>query len=242
MEITIKYSTLCQIIWENLSNLSTRVEKIEKLISTIYNNYCLRFNPEDENKIENFYTTYERKIKESHCSKSKFMTANQDWMKKELTIEIAHKQLGRPKKDYDDVQTRTKKIRQTEIIETFTQNEIKDSFKSVLTRTQPKDAAKIVEVLPTASPKRLKRMVKSIPTPKSEKSFTEEEALALILNLGLSRNKYSILKKALKQKGYDILPSNTSISEKKSHFAITCDSGLQKCQYCIVRFTCKYSF
>lgn len=92
-----------------------------------------------------------------------------------------------------------------------------DTFKKVLTRTQPKEAEKIVDVLPTASPKRLTRMVQSIRTPKSTSSFTNEDALALVLNLGLTRNKYNILRKAVIEKGYDIFPSSKSLKETKQN-------------------------
>ncbi|KAI8122663.1 hypothetical protein CVS40_6382 [Lucilia cuprina] len=50
---------------------------------------------------------------------------------------------------------------------------------------QPMDAVHIATILPNASPKRLKRIVESIPTPTSQSNFTEEEAIALMLELGL---------------------------------------------------------
>lgn len=80
---------------------------------------------------------------------------------------------------------------------------------------RPKEALQIANVLPTASPKRLKRIVKSIPTPSSETDFTEEEAIGLMLELGLSKNKYLILRKALIAKGHKILPSYIAIKDKR---------------------------
>lgn len=132
-------------------------------------------------------------------------------------ILIDDKKSGRPKKEYDEVQIRTKRVKQDEIVKNHSANEIKDSFKVVLTRTQLKEAEKIVDVLPTASPKRLSRMIQSITTPKSTTSFTSEDALALVLNLGLTRNKYKILRKAVIEKGYDIFPSSKSIKETKEN-------------------------
>ena len=76
------------------------------------------------------------------------------------------------------------------------------------------DVVHIATILPNASPKRLKRIVESIPTPTSQSNFTEEEAIALMLELGLSRNKYQILRKALHEKGHNILPSYKAIQEK----------------------------
>lgn len=214
MEVTVKYNSLCKVIWDTLANTNIRSEKIEKLIDTIVYSYGLDIKPDE---IENFYKIYEKRIKDSDYSIQKFLKKSQDWLNKEMTVVIEQKKRGRPKKDYEEVQIRTKKVKQEEIINMHSANEIKDSFKAVLIRTQPKETEKIVDVLPTASPKRLKRMIQSIPTPKSSTSFTSEDALALFLNLGLTRNKYCILRKALIEKGYDIFPSSKSIRETKEN-------------------------
>ncbi|GBO99794.1 hypothetical protein EVAR_69254_1 [Eumeta japonica] len=91
-----------------------------------------------------------------------------------------------------------------------------DKRKALLKNTQPKEVEKVVDVLPTASPKRLKRIIQSIVTPKSKSAFTNEEALGLILNMGLTRNEYNILRTAVIGKGYDIFPSSKSIRQMKS--------------------------
>ena len=62
---------------------------------------------------------------------------------------------------------------------------------------------------------RLKRIGKCITTPTSSSEFSEEEAIVLIFKLGLSRNKYLILRNALIAKGNDILPSYFAVLEKK---------------------------
>lgn len=216
MEITLKYRSICNVIWNKISDTNVRSEKIDKLINIIFS-YGLKLKTDDIEKLENFYKIYEKRIKDSDFSVSKFKKKNEDWLNKEIVIVIDDKKGGRPKKDYDEVQNRTKRVKQDECIKTHSANEIKDSFKVVLTRTQPKEAGKIVDVLPTASPKRLTRMIQSITTPKSTTSFTSEDALALVLNLGLTRNKYNILRKALIEKGYDIFPSSKTIRETKEN-------------------------
>ncbi|GBP03889.1 hypothetical protein EVAR_91330_1 [Eumeta japonica] len=125
-------------------------------------------------------------------------------MAKEIYIFLGDKKKGRPPKTYDDVNLKTKRKKQEELLSTHTSSEIKDSFKALLKNTQPKEVEKVVDVLPTASPKRLKRIIQSIVTPKSKSAFTNEEALGLILNMGLTRNEYNILRTAVIGKGYDI--------------------------------------
>ncbi|GBP05958.1 hypothetical protein EVAR_91995_1 [Eumeta japonica] len=80
---------------------------------------------------------------------------------------------------------------------------------------QPSDAVKIASVLPSASPRRLKRIVKSIPTPTSESVFTEEEAIALMLQLGLTRDKYITLRKALQEKGVKVCRHTTHCRKRR---------------------------
>lgn len=214
MEITLKYSSICKLIW-NTTDITNRLYKIEKLIETVAS-YGLILKPEETLKLENFYKCYEKRIKASDWSKQKFLKKNVDWMEEEIDIILKDRKKGRPPKTYDDANLRTKKKKQEELLNTHTGNEIKDSFKAILTCTQPKEVGKVVDVLPTASPKRLKRIIQSITTPKSSSSFTNEDALALILNMGLTRNEYEILRKAVFQKGHDIFPSSKAIRKTKS--------------------------
>lgn len=58
------------------------------------------------------------------------------------------------------------------------------------------------------------KWLKRIVNPKSQSNFTEEEAVALMLEIRIPRNKYQIFRKALFQKGHAIFPSYNSIQEK----------------------------
>lgn len=196
MEIVIKYNILCNVIWD----IKCSSEKLQNLIFTIDTIYGIRLNNNATAKITNFFKVYKKRMDDCKNSKQKFLKKYEDWLKLELSIEIDKKVCGRPNKEYDDVNDKTKKKKRDEIINTYSTSLIRDSFKSSLLKSHPKDAGRIVDALPTASPKRLKRMVESIPTPKSTTDFTEEDSLALVLNLGLSRNKYEILRKTLIEK------------------------------------------
>ncbi|KAI8116855.1 hypothetical protein CVS40_11149 [Lucilia cuprina] len=108
---------------------------------------------------------------------------------------------------------------------------------------QPLDAIKIANILPTASPRQLKRIVKSIPTPSSDTTFSEEEAIALMLQLGLGRDNYITLRKALSEKGVDVLPSYDKINEKKkSIIPSPIEITDRNCCYWTRRSTGKYCF
>lgn len=117
---------------------------------------------------------------------------------------------GAPCKSYEDLGTKEK----VGIKLSFATNEeVCDTFKGMLKKeNQPKDAEHIADVLSNASPKRLKSIAESIHTPPSDSRFADEEAICLMLELGLSRNKYQILRNALLEK---VFPSYKDIQEKK---------------------------
>lgn len=105
----------------------------------------------------------------------------------ETTMEIKTTYAETPLKQYAYLGDKFKKNRLSEIISKHSEIEVKDSFKEILKRNNRSvEAVQIAEILPDASPKRLKRIVKRIPSPKSSTEFSEEEAIALILELGLS--------------------------------------------------------
>uniref|UniRef100_A0A1I8NZC6 V(D)J recombination-activating protein 1 RNase H domain-containing protein n=1 Tax=Stomoxys calcitrans TaxID=35570 RepID=A0A1I8NZC6_STOCA len=100
--------------------------------------------------------------------------------------------------------------------------DVTDTFKEMVKKDgRPKYALKSANVLPSVSPKCLRRIVKSIPTPKSESSFTCEETIALMLQLGLSRDSYIILRKALSSKGINALPSYGDLQETKQNILLS---------------------
>lgn len=216
MEITIKYTTLTNVIWELKEDIKSSSEMLEKLLFTIDTIYGISLNNTAVVKIENFFRVYQRRIRECNNAKLKFLKKHEEWLKSELSIKIEKNISGRPIKDYDDVKDRTKKKKQEDIINAHSATLLKNTFKTVLLKTQPKNAGQIVDVLPTASPKRLRRMVQSIPTPKSTTEFSEEDSLALVLNLGLSRNKYEIIRKALIDKQWGYLPSTKLLQATKA--------------------------
>lgn len=207
MEVILKYSTLSKIVWDIKNDSKSYTESFKELVYTLDHIYGIRLNKDALDKLEKFYKSFERRLPECSFAKIKFFKMYEKWLKSDLLIEIKPLIPGRPSKAYDEVTEKTKKKKQEELLAAHPPNLIKDTFKTALLKTQPKNVGRIVDVLPLASPKRVKRMVESIPTPKSTTEFTEEDALALILNLGLSRNKYSTMRKALREKGWGCLPS-----------------------------------
>lgn len=79
-----------------------------------------------------------------------------------------------------------------------------------------KQKGDIVKALSIASPVRVKRVRESFPTPQKDPiKYTNDCALALFLDLGLSKEKYKILRNSLRNHNVDILPSYNSITISK---------------------------
>lgn len=78
--------------------------------------------------------------------------------------------------------------------------------------------SKIVDKVYEASPNRIKRIMNSIPTPgEVVVQFTPEQALALFLDLGLSKSKYELLRTRLKNKNFKALPSYKKVVAAKAN-------------------------
>lgn len=184
-----------------------------KYIETAHKN---KVDKTDICKIENFIKSVDIKLKSVRYSIAKFRSKFSDWLDECVEVAICVSTVGAPCKQYEDLSSKSKRKRLSTSLETLSNEEVSDTFKAMLRKEkQPLDAIKIANILPTASPRRLKRIVKSIPTPSSDTTFTEEEAIALMLQLGLSRDNYITLRKALSEKGVDVLPSYDKINEKK---------------------------
>lgn len=214
MPITLSHRVLCCILWE--TSTTGKPDKIETIIQFLRTQTTSTIVSSELHKVENFVKLFEVKMKSVNNSLQKFQSKFDNWM--DINMEIKTTMAGRPLKHYDDLGEKAKQNRRSEILSTRSSEEVKDAFKDVLKRNQqPMDALKIADILPEASPKRLKRIVESIPTPSSQSDFCEEEAIALMLELGLSRNKYVKLRKALCDKGHQILPPYKALWEKKEN-------------------------
>lgn len=212
MVITLKHEALCSILLAN-SKLQ-RLEKVDVIVESIETSHRTKLDTAGISKIENFVKLFEKNMLSVKFSTLKFRNNFSEWINDSLEIQFSA--VGAPRKPYTDLSTKYKKKRTSETLSTCSNTEVSDTFKEMLKKEKrPIEALQIANVLPTASPKRLKRIVKSIPTPSAETDFTEEEAIALMLELGLSKNKYLILRKALIAKGHKILPSYIAIKDKR---------------------------
>lgn len=213
MPIALKFEQLCSVLWNDHRIGSGRIEAMQEFIEVTYNS---KIDVLSMPELENFLKSFDKKMISVRGDKKRFKLKYCTWMDTTIEIFTYSPSSGAPCKSYDSLCWKSKKQRISEKLSSISKEEVSDTFKEMLKKeNQPSEAIEIADILPLASPNRLKRIIKSVPTPTSQTSFTEEEAIALMLELGISRNKYMILRKALLNKGHSILPSYKAIQEKK---------------------------
>lgn len=216
MAIALNHINLYSVLYKS-ANLPFQ-EKVNVILNYIEETYKNKIEKKEICKIENFVKTFDKKWKAVNYSNAKFKSKFADWLESSVQFSICLSTPGAPSKEYEDLGPKSKQKRLSTYLSTMSTDEVSDTFIAMLKKKdQPMEAVKIANVLPTASPKRLKRIVKSIPTPSSDSVFTEEEAIALMLQLELSRGKYIILRNALKGKGVNVLPSYDALQERKKN-------------------------
>lgn len=107
--------------------------------------YGIRLNNSATPEIKIFFKVYKKTMDDYKNSKQKFLKKNEDWLKLELSIEIAKKNCGRPNKDCDDVNDKTTKKKRDAFINTYSASLIRDIFKSLLLKPYPKDGGRVVD-------------------------------------------------------------------------------------------------
>lgn len=165
-----------------------------------------------QNKIAVFIKNLRKRYKQVGWSKNKFYSRFENWVKGELTVQASSettnkKNLGRPSKPLDDCSERSKRRKLKDINEEIGCETIQKSLLHQLRSRKQLTKVDIIQKVINASPVRTKRILKSIPTPSDEKQFSNEEALALFLDLKLTKQQYIELRLRAIEKGSNLYPS-----------------------------------
>lgn len=227
MAISVKFLEICEILFENKDE--------HCLLNVLVTRYNLTKHPnfdynELSDQISKFYVQFLKKWKSSLRSKANFLNRNKDWLTKDFSlinannisesedednIQATSSSAGRPSKQFSDLSERTKRRKVIEKSSAIEMEEASKVLAQVYKKEKLKDHAKIVNKMAKASPKRIDRVVNSFPTPSEVKNFSNEEALALCLDLNLTVNKYKLLRKRLQEKNINVLPSYEQLSKTK---------------------------
>lgn len=213
---SVNYNDLCEILLLG--------SKSENKITGFIKEKCSLdiLSLETNRQIKTFFKNFMKRWRKSGFSRSNFYNQNSSWVKNKLNFENPNyneKQTtaqGRPPKKFNESSERSKRRKVKDLAVTSEADLIQRTHIYNLKKQDGMEQeTKIIKALKSASPDRLSNLVKSLSTPQEIKNFSEDEALALFLDLGLSQRKYNLLRLALKMKNIHVLPSYRKILAAK---------------------------
>lgn len=191
---------------------------------------------EHENILKRFYRNLRQKWIAKHRFRNRFIASYGTWLENNtLTFDdiqmekptTSKSSRGRPEVSIDECSKRSQKRKLMGATENISTVNHSTALSLKYNKNKERVKGSITAAISEASPKRLQRIQKSIPTPPYSTlnvKYNNEEALALFLDLGLSKEKYTILRNSLKTKNVDILPSYSGItSAKKETVPLSCE-------------------
>lgn len=191
----------------------------------LHNKYGNQWDYEDfekciKGKIEGFCSTVNKKWRESNRCMSNFLIQNEKWLKLDFNIPIKENNevicqpstsRGRPRKTFLDLSERSKR-RQTEFLrKTTTNEELIWATKSSLFAEGKRASADLLSQVTKYSPRRaikIRKIYKNSQNKfKSITPYTEDEALAFIIDTRMTKDSYHKTRLGAKQRGANIYPS-----------------------------------
>lgn len=166
-------------------------------------------------KIHFVYLKISKKWVASNRTTKTFMEKNSDWLSGVTTFEnieephtSSDSTRGRPEKSINECSEYTKKRKLQTATKDISKSHLSEALCLKYVKDKDKSRSGITKAVVLASPDRLQRIKESIPTPPNAlpTKYSIEEALALFMDLGLSKEKYSILRSSLKNHNVNILP------------------------------------
>lgn len=177
-------------------------------------------------QISNFTAVLSRLWKKCTRNINKFHELNKEWLKKDIVLPAAIPtvalssmpcQVGRPQKLFEDCSDRSKRRKIQPLIKSYTSPEILFAAKSKLHKAGNRTTIGLLnETL--ASPKRGIKIKKAYMSSLSisTKQYDTDEALALLLDNGLTKQQYMNIRKSAKQRNVNLYPGYDNVlAEKK---------------------------
>lgn len=186
-------------------------------------------------KLKAFCCTLDKKWKTSSRHLPRFIQQNKTWINRKFTIAVPHTSeqektpepqpstsssgVGRPIKDFSLSSEKTKRRRIQVLKEVAAPEEIIFAAKTVLRGQGKRAAADIVSQATKCSPERprkIRRIFKKSSKLKGVLPYTEDEALALLIDARMTKNSYHRMRMgAKKHNAQHLYPSYDRIREAK---------------------------
>lgn len=199
----------------------------QQLIGYITEKFAINELSENCSKqLKNIVKTFVAKLfikwRNSHYTYERFRNNNMKWLDEDLKLpeifELEPLRLsGRPKKDFEESSLRTKQRQISELTSSISTDKLYMATESSLVKSGKRGVAKVVKLAIQSSPNRIKKMKTAHDTQSSGsiRAYSPEEALGLVVDLGLTKEDYITMRVGAKERGADIYPSYHLIVEAK---------------------------
>ena len=181
--------------------------------------------------IKVFVTKLLLKWRDCNYMYERFITRHTEWLQGDLNFsEILRtppsitptssvtERRGRPKKIFEESSDRSRQRDVSLLVSDFSTQKLCFAAESSLRKAGKREAAQVVKLAVTSSPKRLKKMKQvhnTVLLAPTIRSYSPDEALSLIVDLGLTKEDYLTMRLGAKERGANIYPSYQKIAEEK---------------------------
>lgn len=186
-----------------------------------------------KSKIQTFISEFKKRWQKCSRTKQLFERMNEKWLNVDFILpnimpsdllkneqpSTSTNTRGRPKKSFNDLGTKSKIRNTTELRNTYSTDELAFATKVSLRDSGLNDASKLVEESTMTTPTRatkIRILYKQSQTSKNElQKYTNDEALALLVDLKLTKYQYQNLRIQAKNKNANIYPTYNSVRDAK---------------------------
>lgn len=197
--------------------------KVETLLSESENsNYHL--SVDEKKQISDQVHKIRSRWDSSKRIEEKFLKTNHDWLQKSIELKKESKQkqnveknsnAGRRELSFSESSERSKRRKTEELRMNVSTEALLYSATSKLRAEGNTDFAKVVRDISEGSPTKASKYRKSLESDNKNIPFTNNEALSLFIELGLSQSKYQLLRNAHVQKKSMMIPSYKKLQKAK---------------------------
>jgi hypothetical protein len=173
-----------------------------------------------------FVSRFKEKWSDVFRIKTRFFEKNKTWCSLSTTIKIDNElsdnannnknSVGRPLLDFASCSNRSKQKRSTALVAQEGLQAIEHAHLQALRTARRKPVADVISTITAASPKRLKRISESLTEADGVVPLTIEEALALILDMDLSKHHYEILRSCARKHNCNMFPPYDQLKAAKA--------------------------
>lgn len=153
-----------------------------------------------------------------------FLSAYADWLSEHLVLRMGNEKspklccsVGRPKKSFGESGPKTKNRKVQHLLKKYDQEELCFAAQSSVRASGKRDAAKLIQEVSSASPRRAtgykkagRRIVKETKRP-----YTPEEALAMFISNDLTVQTYKNIQQESKERGFCLYPCYEKLLQVK---------------------------